>query len=395
MKDLTCIIIGGGHIGLGALKAIKEKTRGIANGRRIRFVLIDKQSGHVRKILLFRPAVCEEDIVVPWTHYKFFEGVEFVQGAVTFVDSEKKQIQYEDVQGNSVQMSYDLLVVAVGSVARQPDPDQGGISLNDLDTAAVIRERWRANLRQAVRESDPKERKQLMTVAVAGAGISGIETAAELVLEMQKEASSLGLNPSDISVYLLSAQERLFMEAPEKVGRKLDQILSESGVTVIYNRKVLGEKAGVVTLSNGDRLSVSLCIWTIGLIPNPALRSMGLPLTSDGQVVVDESYRVQGAPGVYSIGDCTRIVDPKTGKVDRMRCGDGSLQAERLGKVVVADLEGRTAPVHKSMVDVFCMGLGENRGLVWGNKWGMNMILTGKIAWKIRKVAWDGGSRLL
>lgn len=87
MNDLTCIIIGGGHAGLSALKAIKETTRNMTNGRRIRFVLFDKQPGHVRKILLFRPAVGEEVIMIPWTHYSFSEGVEFVQGTVTSVDS--------------------------------------------------------------------------------------------------------------------------------------------------------------------------------------------------------------------------------------------------------------------------------------------------------------------
>lgn len=395
MNDLTCIIIGGGHAGLAALKAIKETTRGMAGGRRIRFVLFDKQPGHVRKMLLFRPAAGGEEIMVPWTHYEFSEGVEFVQGTVSSVDGREKQIRYEDAHGNDARMQYDLLVVAVGSVVRQPDPDQGGISLTDLQTAAVIRERWRANLRQALGEKNPKERKRLMTVAVAGAGISGIETSSELALEMQKEASSLGLNKSEISVYLVSGRERLFMEGPAKIGRKLDQILGECGVTVVYNRKVMREEAGVVTLGNGDRLSVGLCIWTIGLIPNPALRTMGLPLTSDGQVLVDESYRVQGMPGVYSIGDCARIVDPKTGKAALMRCAELALQDDRLGKIVAADLEGRPAPVHKSApIDLYCIGLGENRGLVWGHKWGLNMIVTGKPAWKFRNAAWDAGSKL-
>jgi NADH dehydrogenase len=395
MNDLTCIIIGGGHAGLAALKSLKEKTQGMANGQRIRFVLLDKQPGHVRKILLFRRAVGEEEIMIPWTNYEFFEGVEFVQGTVTSVDSGEKQIRYEDADGNDARIRYDLLVVAVGSVVRQPNPDQGGISLTDLQTATVIGARWRANLRQAVGEKNPKERKRLMTVAVAGAGISGVETSAELALEMQKEASSLGLNPSDISVYLLSAQERLFMDGPKKVGRKLDQILRESGVTVLYNRKAMREEAGVVTLNNGDRLPVGLCIWTIGLIPNPALRTMGLPLTPEGQVLVDGSYRVQGAPGVYSIGDCARIVDPKTGIAAMMRCAEIALQEDRLGKIVIADLEGRPAPVHKSApLDLFCIGLGENRGLVWGRKWGLNMIVTGKPAWKFRKLAWDAGSKL-
>ncbi|MDR5002088.1 NAD(P)/FAD-dependent oxidoreductase [Brevibacillus parabrevis] len=397
MNDLTCVIIGGGHVGLHSLKAIKEETHGMVNGRRLRFVLIDKQSGHMRKMLLFRPAVGQEDIMVPWTHYSFSEGVEFVQGKVTSVDSGAKQIQYEDTHGNHALMPYDILVVAVGSIVRRPEPDRGGIALTDPLAAAAIRERWHANLRKAVCEMNPEERKRLMSIAVAGAGISGVETSAELALEMRREASSLGLNPSDISVYLLSGQKRLFMEGPEKVGIKLDQALSNCGVKVLYNRKVTKAEEDAVQLSNGDRLPVGLCIWTIGLIPNPALQSMGLPLTSDGQVLVDECYRVQGAQGVYSIGDCARIVDPSNGKADLMRAGEGALQADKLGRIVMADLEGRPAPVHKSpssIIDFFCIGLGEDRGFVWGRKWGLNMFITGKLGWKIRKLAWDKGSML-
>ena len=393
MNDLTCIIIGGGHAGLAALKAIKDETRGMAKGRRIRFVLLDKQSGHVRKVLLFRPATGGEEIMIPWTHW-FPEGVEFVQGKVTSVDSGEKRIQYQDAQGNDAQIRYDLLVVAVGSIVRQPDPDQGGIALTDPQTAADIRERWRANLRKAADETNPVERKRLMTIAVTGAGISGIETSAELVLAMRKEVAALGLNSSDISVYLLNAQERLFPGGPEKVGRKLDLTLGECGVTVLHNRKAIREEGGAVTLNNGDRLPVGLCIWTIGLIPNPALRSMRLPLTPEGQVLVDESYRVQGASGIYSIGDCARIVDPRSGKADQMTCKEGGIQADRLGKIVLADLEGRPAPVHKSYKDLFCIGLGENRGLVWTRQWGLDMIVTGKLGWKARKLGWDLASRL-
>ncbi|WP_159881090.1 NAD(P)/FAD-dependent oxidoreductase [Paenibacillus puerhi] len=393
MNDLTCLIIGGGHAGLAALQAIMETTRGMANGRRIRFVLLDKQPGHVRKVLLFRPAVSGEEIMIPWTHW-FPEGVEFVQGTVTSVDSGEKRIRYTNAQENEARIHYDLLVVAVGSIVRRPDPDQGGIALTDPQVAAHIRERWRANLQKAADERNLKERKRLMTIAVAGAGISGIETSAELILAMREEASRLGLNSSDICVYLLNAQERLFPEGPEKVGRKLDRTLSEIGVTVVHNRKVIREEAGVVTFSNGDRLAVGLCIWAIGLIPNPALRSMGLPLTPEGQVLVDECYRVKGAPGVYSIGDCARIVDPRTGKADQMTCKEGGMQADRLGKIVLADLEGRPAPVHKSYKDLFCIGLGENRGLVWTRQWGLDMIITGKLGWKARKLGWDLASRL-
>ena len=313
MSELTCIIIGGGHAGIGALKSIKEATKGNTNGNRIRFVLIDKYPGHVPKVKLFRPAVDDGEIMVPWTQL-FPNEVEFVQGKVTSVNKDEKQIQYTDAQGKNVQIRYDLLVVTVGSIVRQPDSHLGGIALTEPQTAVEIKERWRQNLQKAVDEKDPEERKRLMTIVVAGAGISGMETSAELVYAMRREAESLGLNPHDASVYLLNAKERLFQEGPEKVGVRLERLLNEYGVTVLHNCKAIGEEAGVIKLNNGDYLSAGLLVWTIGLVPNPALRTMGLPLTSEGQVQVDECYRVHGTPGVYSIGDCAGIIDPKTGK---------------------------------------------------------------------------------
>ncbi|SFD72667.1 NADH dehydrogenase [Paenibacillus catalpae] len=393
MNDLTCVIIGGGHTGLGALKAIQGTTKGMVNGRRLRFVLIDKQHGHVRKVMMFRPAASGEEIVVPWTRY-CSEGVEFVQGTVTSVENGERRIRYTDAQGKDSEIHYDLLVVAVGSIVRRPNPDQGGIALTDPQAAAEIRERWRDNLRKAAGETNPEERKRLMTIAVAGAGISGMEASAELALAMREEALALGLIPSDVSVYLLNARKRLFPEGPEKIGRKLEQALGECGVTVHHDCKAMREESGLVTLNNGNSLAVGLCTWTIGLIPNPALRGMGLPITPEGQVQVDQCYRVQGAQGVYSIGDCTRIVDSSTGKADQMTCKEGGMQALRLGKIVLADLEDRPAPVHKSMMDVFAIGLGENRGLVWARKWGLNFIITGKLAWKAKKLAWDSASML-
>lgn len=395
VSDLTCIIIGGGYAGLGALKQIQATTQDMENGRRIRFVLVDKQPGHLRKLRLFRPTTVEEEIMIPWNDLVLGE-FEFVQGTVTSVDSEKKWIQYVDVQGNDAQLRYDLLLVAVGSIVRRPDSDRGGIALTDAQSAADIRERWRGNLRKAADETNPEEQKRLMTIAVAGAGISGIETSAELALSMQKEATALGLNSLDISVYLLNSQERLLPEVSEKFRRKLEKEIRGCGVTVLHNRKAMREEGGVVTLNNGDFLKVGLFIWIIGLIPNPGLRGMGLPLTSDGQVLVDQCYRVQGSPRVYSIGDCARIVDPKTDKADQMTCFEAGLQAIRLGKIVRADLEGRPAPFHKaskSNMDAYNIGLGQ-KGVFWIRKWGLDMVMTGKTPGKIKKLVEDKASYL-
>ncbi|MBO8164527.1 MAG: FAD-dependent oxidoreductase [Brevibacillus sp.] len=97
-------------------------------------------------------------------------------------------------------------------------------------------------MRKAAKETDAVERKRLLTVAVSGAGITGIETSAELAQAMHQEAAALNIDPVDVRVFLVNAQERLFQEGPAKVGRKLERLLNNYGVTVLHRCKALHEK---------------------------------------------------------------------------------------------------------------------------------------------------------
>lgn len=393
MKELTCIVIGGGYAGINAVKAIRKEFKSEASKRTLRIILIDKNPYHFRKVLLFKPAVGDEDITVPLTRL-FPDGVEFVQATVTKIESEERRLLCRDAKANESSLKYDILVLAVGSVVRKPGPNQGGLALVNLDTAQKIRETWRANLQKAIKEKSAKERQRLMTIAVAGAGISGIETSAEMAYFIREDAVKLGLDPGAVRIKLFNANKRLFPEGPEKVGLKLERLLGDCGVTILHESKVSQEKEGTLTLSNGETMSVGLCVWTLGLLPNPMLQSIGLPITSEGYVIVDASYRVPGADGVYSIGDCARIVDPASGRVDGKTCKEAAVQAARLGKILSADILGRPALSHKRIIDFFCIALGPGRGMVWTHPYGLDIIFTGKLGWRMRKYTWDSASLL-
>ncbi|UVI30151.1 NAD(P)/FAD-dependent oxidoreductase [Paenibacillus spongiae] len=393
MREMTCVVIGGGYAGIHAVKAIQKSLREKSGKGTVRIVLIDKNPYHLRKVLLFKPAAGDHDIKIPLIQL-FPEEVEIIQVAVTAVETGVKRLLYQDADGNEHAMNYDILVLAAGSVVRQPDSEQGGIALTGLEAAMKIRAAWRMNLTKAAGETNDEERRRLMTVAVAGAGISGIETSAELAYSVQADAKALGLDPDDVTVRLFNAHDRLFGQGPAKVGHKLEQLLAASGVTVLHRSKVMKEKDGKLTLSDGKTAPAGLCVWTLGLAPSPMLSRIGLPLTPDGYVAVDASYRVQGFPGVYSIGDCAQIVDPASGQADGKTCKEATAQAARLGKIVLADMEGRPAPSHKSFMDFFCFGLGPEQGIVWTRQWGLDLIFTGRLGWQIRKYTWDIASLL-
>ncbi|MCM3781889.1 FAD-dependent oxidoreductase [Neobacillus mesonae] len=393
MKTLTCVVIGAGYAGIHAVKEIRKLFKDQANKHLLRLVIIDKNPFHLRKVLMFRPAVTNEEIRIPLTNL-FPEGVELVQGIVSNINAAEKKLVYVNSLEVEQEMNYDMLVVTAGSVIRQPNPEQGGIALTSLENAQKIRSAWLTNLKQAASENKPKERERLMQIAIAGAGISGMETAAELAYYVRKDAERLGLDPQAVKIDLYNAHHRLFMDGPAKVGMKLEHLLQDIGIRIMHNKRVIKEIDGVLWLSNGESRPVGLCIWTLGLLPNPMLHTIGLPVTPEGYVHVDVSYRVADMPSIYSIGDCARIVDPVNGHVDGKTCKEAIPQAARLAKIMLADLEGRQAPVHESYMKLFSIGLGPDKGLTWVNKWGLDFVITGKLSWKIKKYTWDTASML-
>lgn len=393
MRQLTCIVIGAGHAGIHVVKELRAQISKGNLKAPVRLLLIDPNPYHLRKVLLFKPAVTEEDIRVPLTRL-FPEGVELVQASVTDIETNARKIRIRDAEGAEQTMEYDILVVAAGSRIRKPEPHMGGLPLASLENALEIRKRWKENLARAASEKDPLERSRLMTIAVAGAGITGMETSAELAFYARQDAEQLGLNPNELRIVLFNANERLLPEAPVKVAARLEQILADNGVKVEHGCRVLREAEGSLTLSNGKHLPVGLCVWTLGLIPNPAVTQWGLPVTEEGFVQVDASYRIPGAPGVYSIGDCARVVDPLTGRADGMTCKEAVPQAVRLGKVISADLAGEQAPRHAGFLQLFCIGLGPDKGLTWVHKWGLDMVVAGKMGYRIKMLTWNAASMM-
>lgn len=393
MKILTCVIIGGGYAGINTVKSIQKAIWKEKGKMTLRLILIDKNPYHSRKVLLFKAATSNENITIPFTKLLPTE-VEFIQSTVTQIESQERKILYKDSKGGEYPMNYDILILATGSIVYEPNTTQGGIALQDLNAARKIQKIWSKNLKNAMKETDISKRRQLMTIAIAGAGISGIETSAELAYFVRKDAEKLGLNPNDVRIYLINAHQRLFQKGPDRVSLKLERSLTKNGVTIVHEKKVLQEKEGKLSLSNGEIMNVGLCIWTLGLLPNPVLQSFELPLTSDGYVIVDESYRVQGVTGLYSIGDCAHIIEPTNGKIDGNTCKEAMAQAERLGEIVLADIKRQPSPAHKGVTDFFCFSLGPEQGLVWMRKRGLNIILTGRLGWWIRKRTWNLASML-
>lgn len=395
MNRPTIVVAGGGHAGLHALANIREAL-GEQASTRYRLVLVDRQSCHVRKVMLFKGAVRPAGIRVPFSSV-FGEAVEVIQAAVTGVDPGARTLQLTYPDGHPGFLQYDRLVLALGSVVAEVPPEQGGICLTGPEAAERIRLELEGSVAAAA-TADPPRRRHLLTAAVVGGGLSGVETAAEVAEWLRERARALGLDLAQAEVYLLDAGERLFPQAPPKVGARVERVLARLGVTVRHGTRAERFEGGFLHLEGGGAIPAACCIWTIGTRPSPVLPHLGLPLAADGRLQVDPWYRVFGTRGVYALGDCARVTDHRTGAPDGMTCKEMVPQAWRLGHILAADLAVRPLPPelrHRSWpLHFWSIGLGSQDGVLWINKWGMHFVLSGAVVHKIKMRSWDTASLL-
>jgi NADH dehydrogenase len=67
-----------------------------------------------------------------------------------------------------------------------------------------------------------------------------------------------------------------------------------------------------VRLSTGEWIPTRTLVWTTGVAPHPSLASLNVPLDERGRVPVDRYLRVLGMDGVWALGDCAAVPDPRS-----------------------------------------------------------------------------------
>lgn len=90
-------------------------------------------------------------------------------------------------------------------------------------------------------------------------------------------------------------------------GRAALDVVRRRGMDVRLRTTVAAMDDDGVTLSDGTRLPTRTVIWTVGVVPPPLVRQLGLPVRH-GRLVVDGQLRL--GEGAWSAGDTDATPDP-------------------------------------------------------------------------------------
>src|SRR4051794_26692066 len=279
-KDTTMteiLILGAGYTGMGAAMALAGRLRYRDD---VRITLVNPQTRFTERLRLHQTASGEQlaDLQIP--DRLAGSGVHFVQGWVTSIDADAQTVRIDDQH----ELRYNALVYALGSVADTesvPGVEEFAYTLNSAQDAELL-------AAQLDRLGDA-------AVVVAGGGLTGVESAAEIADQ----------HPG-ADVFLLSRDEPGSMMGTNARAR-LHAGLARLGVHVRAGADIVKVMADGVALADGEVVAAQAVLWTTGVRVSPLAGAAGLRVDGRGRIVTDESLRSVSHPNVYAIGDAAAI----------------------------------------------------------------------------------------
>jgi NADH dehydrogenase len=187
---------------------------------------------------------------------------------------------------------------------------------------------------------DPWMRRRLLTFVVVGAGHAGTELMA--ALEELTRGILLRHYPSipESAVRLVLVGSAVLPQTATNLAAYAKDQLVARGIEIETNRAA-GVSADGLKLQDGRIIPSDCVIWTAGNRVSPVVANLSLPKTRDGRLLVNEFFEVQGASGVYALGDNAAQTDPQSGQPYVATAQVAIRQARALARNLEAELTGR------------------------------------------------------
>jgi apoptosis-inducing factor 2 len=258
-----------------------------------------------------------------------------VEGKAESVDPEKHTVVVSTSTGQQT-IAYNQLVVATGASF------SSGLPFKQMGTHKEMLENLHA-LRKSIADAQ--------SIALAGAGPTGVETAGELGYEY---------GTSGKKITLITDSNLVLPGLMESVGKAAEKELQKLQVQVVHNTRVTDAtpkgSQTELTLSSGDKLLVDLYIPTVGVAPNTSFLPRDL-LDERSNLRVDKYLKVESAPDMWACGDVTNSQVKQFVYADK--------QIQQLAKNLEAVLIGNTGAVSEYKKDdktMQAVPIGRSRG---------------------------------
>jgi len=348
------LIIGGGFAGFWAALAARRVA-----GPRAGVTLVSPEP-----VLEIRPRLYEarpETLGVALLPLLRKVDVSFVRGEAIWLDAAAKAVTL--AVGD--RLAYDRLVVATGSRMRRPPvPGAEAAFSVDSQSEAIALDR---RLREIVRDvAEP-------TIAVVGAGFTGIE----LALELRDRLLVHGADgvAERLRIVLIERAETVGPELGPGPRPVIETALAAAGVELRLGAAVRALAEDRVRFTDDSVLAANAVVLATGMAASPFAAQVPGARDELGRVVVDAALRAPAAPEVFVAGDAA-AADTGDGHRTLQSCQHAGQLGRIAGENAARDLLGQSPVPYTQQRYVTCLDLGRS-GAVITQGWDRRVEKTG------------------
>ncbi|MBX8528166.1 NAD(P)/FAD-dependent oxidoreductase [Pseudomonas cichorii] len=381
------VIVGGGAGGLELATRLGKTLgkKGIAS-----VTLVDANLTHIWKPLLHEVAAGSLNSYEDELNYVAqakWNNFQFQLGRMTGLDRESRQIHLAatlDEDGAELvparSLGYDSLVLAVGSTTNDFGTKGAAEHCLFLDSRKQAERFHQQLLNHYLRaHAGQVDSAQEITVAIVGAGATGVELAAELH-NAAHELASYGLGqikPENLRITVIEAGPRVLPALPERIGAPVHKTLEKLGVTVLTNSSVSEVTAEGLVTASGQVIPAVLKVWAAGIRAPAFLHELdGLESNRINQLQVLPTLQTTRDENIFAFGDCAACPQKGTDRNVPPRAQAAHQQASLLVKSLRLRIEGKELPeyTYKDYGSLISLSSFSAVGNLMGNLMGSVML---------------------
>lgn len=347
------VIIGGGFAGIYALRELTKQND-------IKITIIDKHPYHnlqpeVYDLIANKSNISDVTIDLPSLCAGLDHSyLEFKNLRVTSIDFQTQNIFTQEKEI----ISYDYLILAMGTRTLFPNSIDGLNNTDDikkLHKALFFKQSFETQLFNKV--SDEAKKCDKTHIVVVGAGLSGVEIAAEMANYAQHFFERGNFICENLKISLISSGDTILSGFHPKIIQMSNDRLKSLKINIITNAKMISCDKNFVYLSNGTHIRYSFVIFAGGIEASNLSTKLQLSKNKKNQIIVNEFLQTKEYQNVFAIGDIAQIKN-KEGIIMPANVTVAKISAKYAAKNIINSINNKELKVCNPKLEGTLIALG-------------------------------------